>query len=69
MALKLNVINFSVSKYIQDSRNLKRLIDYAKTEERLVQGRRKVIDYLKHLPQTQHIPSTFAVDMTIFNVS
>lgn len=58
-----------MSNYFNLGRNLLRIRDREIKSKTLKQGRLPVVTFLSELPETQHDPQSFAVDMTVFTVS
>lgn len=59
---------FRLSNYFNLGRNLLRIRDRDVKSKALKQGRLPVVTFLTELPQTQHDPQSFAVDLTLFTV-
>lgn len=61
--------HFRLTKYLPHSRNLMRVRDPEKRMSLLKCGRLPVVSFLSELPQTEHDPQSFAVDLTLFTVN
>ncbi|KAL1131964.1 hypothetical protein AAG570_011575, partial [Ranatra chinensis] len=59
--------NYSVGAYLHESRNLLRVIHIDKRMRLLKKGQQTVVDFLKTLPQTEHDPGSFTVDLVLFS--
>lgn len=69
MLINLFLFPYRLSNYFNIGRNLLRLRDREIKNKALKQGRLPVVTFLSELPETQHDPQSFAVDLTVFTVS
>lgn len=58
-----------LTKYLPYNRNLLRLRESDRKIQLLKCGRLPVVSFLSEMPQTEHDPRSFAVDLTLFTVS
>lgn len=58
-----------LTSYLPQSRNSLRVRDIETRCRLLKNGRLQVVSFLTELPETQHDPQSFAVDLTLFTVS
>ncbi|XP_065342286.1 nuclear RNA export factor 1-like [Cloeon dipterum] len=58
--------NASLNNYLNESRNVLKIIDWAKTRGLLRTGSKQVMDALIKLPKTQHDPLSFTADVLKF---
>jgi nuclear RNA export factor len=58
-----------LNDYITHARNLKRFNDPEKRESYLKKGKMAIAALLTELPRTQHDPSSFTLDLSIYSVS
>ncbi|XP_046383799.1 nuclear RNA export factor 1-like [Ischnura elegans] len=56
-----------LNDYLGDSRNLLKVPDYARRQKLLRKGKLAIVTFLSQLPETQHDPLSFAVDVPICN--
>lgn len=59
---------FRLHKYIPHSRNILRTRDLDYRLNHLKNGRIPIVSFLSELPQTEHDPQSFGVDLTLFSV-
>ncbi|XP_049943489.1 nuclear RNA export factor 1-like isoform X1 [Schistocerca serialis cubense] len=57
--------NARLSAYLGESRNLLRCSNMKNVRTALTQGSEEILERLSNLPNTQHDPCTFAVDLTV----
>ncbi|XP_071441376.1 nuclear RNA export factor 1-like [Hetaerina americana] len=55
-----------LNDYLVESRNLLKVPDYARRQKLLRKGKLAIVTFLSQLPQTQHDPLSFAIDLPIF---
>lgn len=67
--LWLDVCRMILTKYISESRNLKKVSNFERRSKLLHVGKTEVVRFLNTLPKTQHDLPSFTVDLTIFRVS
>lgn len=58
-----------LSKYIPESRNLKKINHFERRSKLLHVGKKDIVEFLTSLPKTQHDLTSFNVDLLIFRVS
>lgn len=68
-SIKNRSFRFRLTKYLPHSRNLLRVKDSDKRVSLLKCGRLPVVSFLSELPQSEHDPQSFAVDLSLFTVS
>jgi UDP-2,3-diacylglucosamine pyrophosphatase LpxH len=60
---------YSLTFYMGQNRNIKKISDLSKVNQHLHQGSREIMEFFAQFPQTKHKPKSFCIDITQYNVT